>query len=115
MSKIIVVRVEYPIELQEKLPLPRKPYLNVSINEVIGFSSINHLYFSGAADKGKITVVAYISNWIPKVMRKARSRYLVVKAEMIMPAPRPNAAISNTTRGNKLIAHVGAKDVPFNA
>jgi hypothetical protein len=43
---------EYPKELKVRTPCPRNPYLNASMIPVIGFSSINHLYFSGAALKG---------------------------------------------------------------
>jgi len=46
-----------------------------------------------------MTVVAYIMSWTPKVMRKARSRYFVVKAVMINPKPRPNKAIIKTRIG----------------
>ncbi len=47
-----VTKPEYPNEIHEKLPFPKNPYLKVSIRDVIGFSTSNHLYFAGAADNG---------------------------------------------------------------
>jgi hypothetical protein len=40
-----------------------------------------------------MTGVAYMSSDTPKVTRKRRSQYLVVREDMMMPNPRPRPAI----------------------
>ena len=39
--------------------------------------------------------VAYIKSWIANVIRTVKSRYLVVREEMMIPRPSPMAAMNS--------------------
>jgi hypothetical protein len=72
------------------VPLPNNEYLNVSTTGVSGFQAIKERYdLFARKDIGYAMGVAYISNWTAKLISRDRSRYLVVKEEMIMPDPSP--------------------------
>ena len=82
-----------------KLPKSKVIYLNPSMIWVIGLYSKAQAKsgnFSLALLKGKGTAEIYINKETAKVTNTVKSRYLVVKAEIVIPKPKPIRAIINT-------------------
>ena len=70
----------------------------------------------GDDQTGQITGVAYINNCPPNWTRKRRSRYLVVREEMMMPKPSPTPAMMSTNNGEIAIqVQFGWMSVPCKA
>ena len=74
-------------------PVLKNAFLNPSIIEVIGLININKRIFSGTIDNGYTIGEAYINNSTLKLTKNLKSRYLVVRADTIIPSPIPNNAI----------------------
>jgi hypothetical protein len=97
---IIMNDALYVSDTQLKLPAPVNPYLNVSIIGAIGLYITNFLYVSGIAETGYITGVTYIKSVMPNEITYVRSRYLVVKEDMIIPVPNAMPPIKITSTGS---------------
>ena len=57
------------------------------------------LYSLGTELSGYIIGVAYINSCVPKLTKKLKSLYLVVRDEIIIPNPKPKRAIIRTNKG----------------
>ena len=59
-----------------------------------------NLHCSGMLDTGYITGVAYSHNCVRKPIKKVKSLYLEVKAEIHKPTPSAKQSVCNNSKGN---------------
>src|SRR5215216_2518247 len=70
-----------------------------SIIADMGLNSSTQRHLGGTADEGRITDETNSHSWMMNGSAKRTSRYFTFNADIQVPTPRPNSAVSKTNTG----------------